>query len=159
MLDSITNKILDKWERMALTEMVFSRREVCQRIEDNSQQIVENWCLIRYSRLTGYAKETVDHWKTELSAAMSKITRLKLTKASSGVKKKLLEEVWKKLEYSFDDQSVWNAIYHKLRVEKIDAKQPTVHRVCEDFVIESSRLINLMATTDVVAVDDYVDSL
>ena len=159
MLDKVANAILDKWERMALTEMAFSRKEVCQRIEDNSQQVVENWCLIRYSRLTGYAEETVSHWKAELSAAMSKITRLKLTKASPGVKKKLLEEVWKKLEYSFDVQSVWSTIYHKFREEKIDAKRPIVYQVCEDFVKESSRLINLMSTIDVVAVDDYVDSL
>ena len=151
--------ILDGWEKIPLTEMAFSRKKVREYIENDSVQLIQNWCLIRYSRLTGQCSELVNHWKTELAAVMSKLTSLRITKAGPKQKRSLFSEIWNGFEYSFNEDVVWEVIYRKFRTEKINTNQPVVHQVCSDFVKESEKLIDLMAATKVVPVDDYIESL
>ena len=48
-MKSIKEYILDVIQESYIFEMVYNRKEIKQRVEGLINQIIENWCLIKYN--------------------------------------------------------------------------------------------------------------
>ncbi len=60
-----------------ITEMAYSRKDYLNRVDDLFSRIAVNWCLINYCKLYNPNNYNYKHWKTEFSADIKKIQKMK----------------------------------------------------------------------------------
>ena len=61
----------EQYKSSLQTEMAYERKMFKALLTNLSQQIIQNWCLVRYSTITGDKQEYVSHWRNELIAYLS----------------------------------------------------------------------------------------
>lgn len=71
---NIYEYIIEKLENTKLFEIAYSRSKYMDIVNDIAPQIIENWCLIRYSSLNSKLQEH-NHWIKELKAHIMKLQR------------------------------------------------------------------------------------
>ena len=64
--DYINEKLMDLIENTKIFEMAISRSKYTDRLYNMVNQIIENWCLIRYCTLTNSNLDLRAHWCSEL---------------------------------------------------------------------------------------------
>ena len=92
-------------ENNYLVEMAYDRKKFKDLIDDLSDQILENWCLIRYVSVSKDKKELRSHWEDELSAHLGKI----IGKTFKMNRRKAIEEVilgWLELNNNDDNHII-----------------------------------------------------
>ena len=86
--------LIEYIESSAITEMAKSLSDFKQLVSDLSDQIIENWCLVKWcdmypNELT--SKRLRNHWASELKSYLYKISRERL---KSGRKDKVIKDEW-----------------------------------------------------------------
>lgn len=149
------NHSIDK----VLFEYALPMDRFMNRYMDLSQQILENWCLIRYSRLIG-REEYVTHWKHELRGHILTLARLKISANNTFKKRyKTILRVWQELEYTSDIEVINKTINNKFQNENFDTHSEVYYQVLNDCRDASSAIVNVLANAEITTIDSYIESL
>lgn len=125
-MNRLTEHIVEWISKTKLFEMALDRAKYIDLIINLSDQIAENWCLIRYC--TKYNPDNInkDHWKAELYATCSKLLRQNVTTD----KRKAAEHGFiDNLEFN-DSDVVYYTVQSKFKKEGFSLTGD----ICDDFV-------------------------
>lgn len=142
-----------------ILEMSIPKKSFKDKIENLSQQILENWCLVRFCKLTNRTTLKT-HWSYEFRNHILSLMRYKIKQNNDYENRlKVVKEVWDELEYNTDTNVINMTVNNKFRKEDIDTKSQEYYQVLEDCMNESNTIIDLIAKADINLLDDYVDGL
>ena len=144
-----------------ILEYALPRQKFVENCFNLLQQICENWCLIRYSRLIGDDNISINHWKSELKAHMKNISKTKIKKNDSVPSRmSAISEAFDWSDLDKSERKVQKYIEIKFSKEgyRTDEHEPYV-TVWFDFKHEVKTLTILMANSNNNDIDEYVDSL
>lgn len=95
--EHMTMSDAEQYKSYLLTEMAYERKMFKALLTNSSQQIIEKWCLVRYSTISGDKQEYVSNWRNELIAYLSNAASNKIKGNNSVLsRKKAISEVWVK---------------------------------------------------------------
>lgn len=124
--------IIKKIENMPIVEMAYDRKKYKDNIEGLGYQLLENWCLIHYSKLSGKNETLIKHWEDELSAHIDNICKMNL---NFDKKTAIKEVLYKTMELNNNtDNSLINKIAKKFYEENIDIEDPLVEDTINDWI-------------------------
>ena len=75
---NIKEYILEKLQNTLVFEMAYSRKELKNSFDGILDQIIENWCLVKYCSLYDEQNINKNHWANELTAHMYNILKRQL---------------------------------------------------------------------------------
>lgn len=133
------------------------RKFLQSKAESEFNNILENWCLLKYISLTGNKKELQSHWQKELFAAFRNISKYKLTNGNNRdiVYKAIYQIYIEMAEYNTLDLSY--DIVYKFKIEKIediDLKELTTL-----FQKDLLTIIDLLAYKNEQDLIDYIQKI
>ncbi len=156
LVKTVTKRVLNE---ELLMEMAYPRNEFVRMVYDKLQQIIQNWCLVRYSTLTG-DNPNKSHWKTELLTHIVSVASNKIKKNNSYQNRfKATKEVWEKKECDRDVNVVGMLALPQFIEEGIDYKDVICKQVFYDCMNASSSLIQIIAAADEEAIKQYIESI
>ena len=97
----IGNIVREELQKYVITEMAMSLKDYKNKVESLMQQILENWCLVRYTTITGDKADLKNHWCLELSAHINNVASMKV---KSGDKHKALYSLWNMYDWDTDER-------------------------------------------------------
>lgn len=124
-MNKLTEYLIEQLSKTHIFEMAYSREQYIDNIDDIADQIVENWCLIRYCTLYDKDNKNKAHWKQELKSYCKKLLRsvvkVNKLKATQDAMIEMLE---------LDNQKIVEVtIADKFEKENFEIKQD----ICKDF--------------------------
>ena len=123
-------------------------------------QIVENWCLIRYSSLSGEYLNLKPHWKSELKSHLNNIRQMKLkTNNSSLTKQNALFNLWSKRDLDKDENTIYSHIYFKFEEEGIPTEGEIFAQVISDFKNDTKKIIYALTSESGETIKYYVNNI
>ncbi len=151
----------EDYKKQLLTEMAYERKMFKAIITNLSQQILQNWCLIRYGRLNNTDIGTITHWKAELMAHLQNASSNKIKGNNSlQARTKAIKEVWvNEKEYATDSNVINLTVYSKFVNEGLDVNSDSYKQVIEDCMTASEDIINAIASENAEKISQYVSSL
>ena len=143
------------------TEMAYEKKMFKAIITNLSQQIIQNWCLIRYGRLNNADIGTIIHWKTELMAHLLNASSNKIKGNNSlQARTKAISEVWgNEKEYATDSNVINLTVYGKFVNEGLDVNPDSYKQTLDDCMAASGDIINAIASENAEKISQYVSSL
>ena len=152
-------RLLEDRGNNILTEMALPRKSVKSRISNIFPQIIENWCLIKYSTNNGVNGNLVNHWKSELLAHINNTSRLQIKENDAfDSRKKLLNQMI--IEEDLTDVNVVDLIIcAKFREEGIDISSREYGNVIIDFINNINEIVNLISLKDRNKIIKYIHNL
>ena len=157
---NIRKIIREEIEKYMLNEMALSLSEYKFRVESIMQQILENWCLVRYCTLTGDKPENKNHWKTELIAHINNIAGLKIKNGNSVVTKtNTIFKLWNMYDWDTDESCIAQRLFSKFYKEGIDTKSKVYSQIVSDFKKETKKLAYTLTDTSTDSILNYVNNI
>ena len=141
-----------------LFEMAYNRSKYQDSVIDLTNQIVENWCLIRYCSLYDKNNLNKNHWKTELRAYILKLNSM-LVKVD---KKRATQEVLIKWEGLDIYTNVLRKISYKWQNEKLDIESENTKNITLDFSTYGVfDIISLICSKNLMlySINEYLDNI
>lgn len=92
-MKSIKEYILCVIQESYIFEMAYDRKEIKKRVEGLINQIIENWCLVKYCTLYDNENRNKYHWKQELKAHLYNIYEMKIKGGNAKTKYNLISEI------------------------------------------------------------------
>ena len=143
----------------ALNEMAFKRKDYKEKIDNESSQIIINWCLVHYCTLFGDVNRCKEHWCGELRGHILTAARYNLKgEKTSEDKEQAIREVWNDNDY-FLPKTIEYVIYNKFKKEGLDTSGVVFVQVIADCINSFNDIIRLVSHGDIREISDYVDSL
>ena len=160
-IESILEKVVrEELQKYIITEMALSLSDYKKRVEDRLQQVLENWCLIRYVTITGDKERLKNHWKKELLAQLNYIGAMKLKNGdSSSTKLKVVYQIWNMFDLDTDERCIAQRLYTKFREENIDTKSEVFAQVVKDFKNSIKLISYAMLDTSSENLQNFVDEI
>lgn len=148
-----------KENKEILLEYLITRSDFVEGAKNLVQQIIENWCLIRYCTLTNWNRPKT-HWKTELKAHISNIGRGNIKgKNSIEIRTKAIAQGFEEGGVTEDAGVILKKISDKFSKEGIDVKSPIVSQVASDCASQYGTIISAIAEYQTINLNLYVDSI
>ena len=151
-MKSIKEYILDAIQESYIFEMAYDRKEIKKRVEGLINQIIENWCLIKYCTLYDNENKNKYHWKQELMAHLYNIYEMKLKGGNAKTKNNLISEITTSSKIS-------SIIRIKFRNENI----PIQKDICDLCIENLNYIIELVSNDEnddnTDKIYDYVEQL
>ena len=149
------------YKKQRLTGSAYERKMFKAIITNLSQQIIQNWCLIRYGRLNSADIGTIKHWKTELMAHLQNASSNKIKGNNSlQARTMAISEVWvNEKEYATDSNVINLTVYCKFVNEGLDVNPDSYKQTLEDCMMASGDIINAIASENAEQISQYVSSL
>ena len=152
----LTECVYNVLKNTTLLEYLIHRNKFVELCWSLSQQILENWCLIRYCTLTN-RNETKEHWKNELLAYLHRID-INGIKANNSPKNRI-----KAIKEGFDmadlfdiNSKIYKSVYRKFKIEGIN-DNGIIELVIIDFHKSLNDLITILANGgDIESYVDYI---
>ena len=145
--------LIEYIEETIITEMAKSLSDFKQLVSDLSDQIVENWCLVKWCDTHPNelkSKQLRNHWATELKSYLYKISRERL---KSGRKDKVIKDEWiKHLELN-DTYIISDIIRDKFEKEGLEKY---IYIVAAECAKSSSEICNVLNSKSPKEIEDYV---
>ena len=157
----VTECLNEERNRMLLNEMSFNRNVFKDKVGDLSQQILENWCLIRYCTLRKNMEDLKKHWMSELKGHLLSVMRFKLKGDDKyETRLKVIKEIWNEYEY-FNTYNLDITIRHKFEEENVDTINDTFYNEVIKDCIEygNEDLIEIIAMRDANEIYDYINTI
>lgn len=134
-----------------ITEMSLSKKQVERQMNNQLDQIFQNWFLIRFSnRYTDDEVLTINHWKNELNAAMSHLCD---KKTSSGNLKDYIMISLDQFEPNMDDLMI------KLKKEQhLTISKHHIDLIIKEFDDEKVIISDVMSRSK-SDVNNYINAL
>lgn len=134
-----------------INEMACTISDLRTQINNISDQILQNWCLVKLSDEYPDKSFSVNrnHWASELKGHMNSITKLKI---KSGRKDKTIRNVWIDVLELDDPIEVSKAIRKKFNEEGLQKYVNKISYECADAVEEIVKVLSM----DNDAVESYI---
>lgn len=157
LIKETVEEILNKY---LITEMAVSLSEYKDKAESLMQQIIENWCLIRYATLTGDKEEIKNHWKSELITHMTSIASTKIKKGNSlSTKTNALFSLWNKKDWDTDEKCISLCLYAKFLKENIPTEGDVFAQIISDFKNDTKKIIYALTSESGETIKYYVNNI
>lgn len=121
--------LIEALQNSNIFEMARDRSEYMRTVDNLSNQIIENWCLLRYSSINNKL-QTHNHWLTELRAYIMKLQSIKIDVD----KTKATRTVFINWMDCYDKNEVFNLIAYKWQEEGFDIESKETEEVVTDFI-------------------------
>lgn len=154
--NTIKSVLREELQKYLITEMAMSLSDYKKRVEALMQQILENWCLIRYVSLTGDKEEYKNHWKTELKAHINNIATIKV---KSGNKMNAIFQLWNMYDWDTDEQTIARRLATKFETENIPTMGPVFAQIVSDFKNETKKIAKVLTSDSNLDTIEYVNSI
>ena len=159
MILNIKEYILEKLQNTLVFEMAYSRKELKNSFDGILDQIIENWCLVKYCSLYDRNNINKKHWANELTAHMYNILKRQLKNGGEDAKLQLLKSVtYEQKEYT-TSVAIKNCIRLKFKKENIQI--PDV--VCSACIDDLETILGLISKRDTEEnyenIDTYIENL
>lgn len=144
-----------------LLEMAYERKMFKALLTNLSKQILENWCLVRYSTISGEKQDCVSHWRNELITHLSNAASNKIKSNNSvSSRKKAISEVWvKEKEYSTDTNVINLTIHAKFQSENIATNTKMYYQVLSDCANDADNIIKVIAEASPEEITQYASTI
>lgn len=157
----IKDVLREELRKYVITEMAYDLKQYKNNVDNLIQQIIENWCLIRYSTLSNQYDEIKNHWKSELLAHMTNISSMKLKgnldKATT--KEKALYSIWNKRDLDTDENCIHLHIVHKFSKEGIPTKGDIYAQTISDCKNATKDIVNAILSNSYHKMVEYVQTI
>lgn len=152
--------IREELQRYLITEMAYSLKDYKDHVDSLIPQIVENWCLVRYTTLSGDMMENREHWMTELIAHMKNIAQMKLKNGNSQLtKQNAIYYLWNRRDIDSDENVIHMHIAQKFEKEGIKIHGKVYSEVIRDFKNSAKDIINVLVSGSYSMIVQYVNSI
>lgn len=146
-------------ERLELSEMSIPRKEYKERIENLSQQLLENWCLVRWCRSANLKTHPLrNHWAKELRTHFIAMANLNMKDGDYPKRLKLVREIWKKRDFDIVD-TVRLIVSGKFDDEQIDRNSEAFQKTIEECAYAANDITMLIALRDYDRINQYIEKL
>lgn len=153
-------EIVAKEVEKALNEMAMPLSLYKDKVSDILPQLIENWCLVYYCRISGTHKHLRNHWASELSAAMGKIANMNIKGGNHAiVRMKALFHVWNLYDYDTSESVISNVIWNKFQKEHIDTTSVCYADTISAFLNSTKEIVDVLLTQSAEEIDAYVRNL
>ena len=153
-------EIVAKEVEKALNEMAMPLSLYKYKVADILPQIIENWCLVYYCRISGTHQELRNHWASELSAAMGKIANMNIKGGNHAVvRMKALFYVWNLYDYDTSEMVISNVIWNKFRKENIDTTSEFYSDTISAFLKSTKEIIDVLLSQSAEQIEEYIRNL
>lgn len=158
-MKAIKEYILDVIQESYVFEMAYNRKEIKKRIEALINQIIENWCLIKYCSLYDKNNTNKYHWKQELKAHLYNIYEMKIKGGDVKTKYNLVSEIIYDKKEITTSSKISSIIRIKFRKENI-----IIHNdICNSCIENLNYIITLISNDEnddnTDKIYDYVEQL
>ena len=158
-MKSIKEYILDVIQESYVFEMAYNRKEIKKRVEALINQIIENWCLIKYCSLYDKNNTNKYHWKQELKAHLYNIYEMKIKGGDVKTKYNLVSEIIYDKKEITTSSKISSIIRIKFRKENI-----IIHNdICDSCIENLNYIITLISNNEnddnTDKIYDYVEQL
>jgi hypothetical protein len=158
--NSISSIVREELQKYLITEMAMSSKDYKKRVESLMQQILENWCLIRYTTLTNDKLEYRNYWSSELKAHLNNIASLKLKNGdSSEQKEKIIYSLWNMYDWDTDERCISQRLFTKFETENLPTYGNTFAQIITDFKNETKNIVNILISKSSVDISNYVKNI
>ena len=156
---NIKEYILEKLQNTLVFEMTYSRKELKNSFDGILDQIIENWCLVKYCSLYDTTNINRNHWTNELTAHMYNILKRQLKNGGEDAKLQLLKSVtYEQKEYT-TSVAIKRCIRLKFKRENIQIHD----EVCSACIEDLETILNLISKKDTDEnyqnIDTYIENL
>lgn len=153
-------EIVAKKVEKALNEMAMPLSLYKDKVSDILPQLIENWCLVYYCRLSGTHQNLRNHWASELNAAMGKIANMNIKGGNHAiVRMKALFYVWNLYDYDTSERVISNVIWEKFQKEHIDTTSEFYSDTISAFLKSTKEIVDILLTQSAEQIDEYVKNL
>lgn len=158
-MKSIKEYILNVIQESYIFEMAYDRKEIKKRVEALTNQIIENWCLIKYCSLYDKNNTNKYHWKQELKAHLYNIYEMKIKGGNAKTKYNLISEIIYAKKEITTSSKISSIIRIKFRKENI-----IIHNdICDSCIENLKYIIELISNNEnddnTDKIYDYVEQL
>lgn len=159
--EHMTMSNAEQYKSYPLTEMAYERKMFKALLTNSSQQIIEKWCLVRYSTISGDKQEYASNWRKELIAYLSNAAINKIKGNNSVLsREKAISEVWvKEKEYSTDTNVINLTIHAKFQSEAIATNTKIYQQVLSDCANDAKNIIKVIAEASPEEITQYVSNI
>ena len=156
----ISSIVREELQNYMITEVAMSLKDYKSRVEALMQQILENWCLIRYSTLTGEKENLKSHWKSELKAHANNIASIKLKNGNSSTSKQnALYSLWNMYDWDTDENCIARRMYAKFEEEDIPIDNLTFIQIATDFKNETKNIVKMLTSKSNIEIMEYINNI
>lgn len=146
-------------ERLELSEMSIPRKEYKERIENLSQQLLENWCLVRWCRNANLKIHPLrNHWAKELRTHFIAMANLNMKDGDYPKRLKLVREIWKKRDFDIID-TIRLIVSGKFDDEQIDRNSEAFQKTIVECTHAANDITMLIALRDYDKISQYIEKL
>ena len=156
MQNAISRIIREELQKYVITEMAIPLKDYKNKVESLMQQILENWCLVRYSTISGDKTEWKKHWSMELAAHINNVASMKV---KNGDKQKALYSLWNMYDWDTDESCIAQRLWTKFYKENIPTEGEYFAQVVSDFKNETKKLIKILASGYPTEVKEYINNI
>ena len=148
-----------------LMEYAIPRSEFIEKISNQCQQILENWCLVRYCSIFGRT-QTKEHWMSELGTAIMRASKGQIKKNNSyETRVKAIEEAFDWNDLPSSPEHIYDLVVDKFVKEGIVTKD--AYRIQDEDILKCSSdcnnaiptIIGLIANNNNCATMTYVQEI
>ena len=158
--NAVKSVLREELQNYLITEMAYPIKVYKDKVENLLPQILQNWCLIRYSTLSGEKEDIKNHWRTELIAHLSNIAQMKLKDGDKATKKQnALFSVWNLRDYDTDENCIHMTIAYKFDQENIPPEGEIYAQVIQDFKNSTKEIIDTIISASYGMIVKYVNSI
>ena len=156
----ISDIVKETAERILMTEMAFSLSSYKNKVEDRIDQLITNWCLVRYTRYDEKFIKLRTHWSVELIALMNDIRQMRLKKGDNiETKQNALYYVWSEYEFDRDETMIDNTISLKFEKEGINTQSEWYINTVSDCKNATRDIVNALLSDSKPKIMKYVRSI
>lgn len=159
MMTTIKEYILEKLQNTLVFDMAYSRKELKNSFDDILDQIIENWCLVKYCLLYDTNNINKNHWTDELTAHMYNILKRQLKNGGEDAKLQLLKLV------AYDQKEYTTAIAIKKCI-RLKFKRENIQiadELCSACIEDLETILELSSKRDTEEnyenIDTYIEKL
>ena len=152
MMTNIKEYILEKLQNTLVFEMAYSRKELKNSFDCILDQIIENWCLVKYCTLYDNENKNKYHWKQELKAHLYNIYEMKIKGGNAKTKYNLIYEIIYDKKEITASSKIASIIRIKFRTENIIINND----ICDSCIENLKYVIELISNDET---DDNTDKI
>ena len=159
MMTTIKEYILEKLQNTLIFEMTYSRKELKNSFDSILDQIIENWCLVKYCSLYDTNNIDKNHWVNELTAYMYNILKRQLKNGGEDAKLQLLKSV----AYDQKEYTTAAAIKKCIRLKFKKENIQITDELCSACIADLETILELISKLDTEEtyenIDIYIENL
>lgn len=148
---SLKDLIIEAVSTTFIFEMTYSREKYINEVHSLTDQIVQNWCLIKYCNLYDIENENRLHWSKELIAHISNLQRMKL---KGGINK------YRTTKYSFIERDEINNIDNVEQIIVLKFEEEHINtnlmEIATEFVNSLDAIIDIISNKTLQELKNYV---